>query len=352
MLTRRDMIRVLACSGLACGLNPAALIAQAPKEKRLGICSISFALRWAGVDRGQGSPEDLLQLVEHCHELGAGGVQTSIPLQEGLSAKLRAKVESYGMFLEGQLPLPRSRADVDLFETRVRAAKEAGASVLRTACLGGRRYETFKDAAEFAAFAKHAEESIGLAEPIVRKHQVRLSVENHKDWRVPELVALLRRISSEYVGVCLDTGNSIALLEDPMAVVEAYAPYAFATHLKDMAVKEYESGFLLAEVPMGEGFLDLPAMVGILRRARPELQFSLEMITRNPLQVPCLARPYWATFEALPGTFLAETLSMVRAHPPRKPMPDLSGLTREQKIEAEEQAVRRCVAYARESLQL
>ena len=43
-------------------------------------------------------------------------------------------------------------------------------------------------------------------------------------------------LGSEHVGVCLDTGNNVALLEDPMEVVETLAPLAFTTHIKDMAV--------------------------------------------------------------------------------------------------------------------
>ena len=232
------------------------------------------------------------------------------------------------------------------------AAKEAGALVLRTACLSGRRYETFATLDDFRDFAQQAERSLVLAEPVVRKHKVRLAVENHKDWRIPELLALMQRLSSEFIGICVDTGNSIALLEDPMAVVEAYAPFAMATHLKDMAVQECEKGFLLAKVPLGEGFLDLPAMVATLRRARPELQFCLEMITRDPLLVPCLAKPYWATLGSVPAWHLAAALTAVRANAPKQPLPDVSQLTLPEKLELEDSAVRKSVAYSRSRLRL
>ena len=100
-----------------------------------------------------------------------------------------------------------------------------------------------------------------------------------------------------------------------MEVVEALAPRAFTTHFKDMGLEEYREGFLLAEVPLGTGVLDLPRVVRILRAARPEIRFNLEMITRDPLKVPCLTERYWATFPDLPGRHLARTLSLVRDHP-------------------------------------
>src|ERR1700694_3694396 len=94
--------------------------------------------------------------------------------------------------------------------------------------------------------------------------------------------------SSEYLGVCLDTGNNIALLDNPMDVIERLAPYALSTHFKDMAVEPHADGFLLSEVPLGEGIVDLQRAAAAIRRAHPKMRFTLEMITRNPLQVPCL----------------------------------------------------------------
>ena len=46
--------------------------------------------------------------------------------------------------------------------------------------------------------------------------------------------------SSEYLGVTLDTGNNLTVLDDPMETVEKLAPYTFNVHFKDMAVEETE----------------------------------------------------------------------------------------------------------------
>jgi 3-oxoisoapionate decarboxylase len=163
---------------------------------------------------------------------------------------------------------------------------------------------------------------------------------------------MLRRLSSAHVGVTLDTGNSIALLEDPMEVIKAYAPVTFTTHVKDMGVAEYEQGFLLSEVPFGQGILDLKEAVAVLRHARPDVRFNLEMMTRDPLRVPCLTRKYWATFEALPGKHLADTLAMVRAKKFPRPLPTVRQLARAEQVKVEEENVRACLRYARETLGL
>ena len=176
---------------------------------------------------------------------------------------------------------------------------------------------------------------------------MQLAVENHKDWRIDEFSDLLRALSSRHVGVCLDTGNSIALLEDPQVVVEAYAPFALTTHFKDMAVAECDDGFLLSEVPFGTGFLDLAKMAATLRKRRPDIRFNVEMITRDPLPVPCLTRKYWASMEIVPGRDLADALARVRKHAWKKPLPSVRGMNAEQQLRVEGDNVRACLAYGR-----
>lgn len=255
------------------------------------------------------------------------------------------------MFIEGSTSLPQDRSGLEKFEASVRTAKQAGAKVIRIA-IGGRRYEQFSKAEQFKAFAERSLKSVQLAEPVAARHSMRLAIENHKDWRIDQMLDMLRHISSEYVGVCVDTGNSFSLLEDSMAVVEAYAPYAFSAHLKDMAVDEYEQGFLLADVPLGQGLLDLPRIVRVLRKARPEIRFSLEMATRDPLKVPCLTEKYWATFANVPGSDLARALRYVRTNSSRGNLPKVNHLPPNELVKLEEANIIKCLTFAKEHLNL
>jgi 3-oxoisoapionate decarboxylase len=292
-----------------------------------------------------------LTFLDYCHGLGAGGIQFDLGVKDkSYTAKLRQQAENYGMYVEGSIRLPRDKADVDRFASEVRVAKEAGVQVLRTVTTSGRRYEIFDSADAFRRAADQAWQSLVLAEPIVARQGMRLAIENHKDWRADEFVDILRRLSSRHVGACVDFGNSIALLEDPMQVVEALAPFAFTTHVKDMGVEEYDHGFLLSEVPLGEGFLDLPKMIETLKRHQADIRFNLEMITRDPLQVPCLDAKYWASFEGLSGKYLAQALSSVRRHKPRQPLPRIRGLSKDQQLALEEKNVKKCLSYWDEHL--
>jgi sugar phosphate isomerase/epimerase len=343
--TRRDWL-----AAVALGVPAFARAADPPRSK-LGVVLYSYGIR-SRVEKGKGFA-DPAKFAEFCRARGAAGVQLPIGDRTAEAAKaIRARLDELGMYLEGSVSPPKDEADADRFEAEVRAAKEAGADVLRTVMLGGRRYELFKTADEYKAFKDRAWKSLQLAAPVVARHKVRLAVENHKDFRADELADLMRRLKNDFVGVTVDTGNNIALLDDPHAAVEALAPLAMSVHLKDMAVKESADGFLLSEVPLGEGYLDLKRIVGVLRKARPEVRFNLEMITRDPLRVPCLAEGYWTTFADLPGRDLARALAAVRRHAPKGDLPRVSNLPEAEQLAAEDANVRRSFAFAGEHLGL
>src|SRR5262245_12793999 len=305
-VTRRDFLAAAASAAAA-----SALSAEAPKKTKLGVLLYSYGIR----SRASKGFADPLAFLDFCHERGAAGVQLPLGrLDAKGSARVRKRCEELGSYVEGIVRAPADEKDCERFTEEVRTAKACGADVLRTVMLGGRRYEQFDKAEDYPKFARRAKASLELAEPIVRREKVTLAVENHKDFRVDEMLALLRGVGSEWVGVCVDTGNNVALLEEPAGVVRALAKQAKSVHLKDVGVEEYSDGFLLAEVPLGQGVFDLKAMIAALREANPKVRLNLEMITRDPLKVPCLGEKYWATLGKVPGRDLARMLALVRRH--------------------------------------
>jgi sugar phosphate isomerase/epimerase len=355
-MNRRDVLCSIAGGLAAATIGDLTRVCGAGEagKSRLGIAQFSYNIRLRA-DRSKQAKErlaDPLNFLEHCHKIGAGGIQMNIGVRDkDYASRLRRKAEAYDMFVEGSVSLPKDRSGVERFEAAARTAKQAGAKVIRTA-IGGRRYEQFSNAGQFEAFAARTWESLQLAEPAAARHRRRLAIENHKDWRIDQMLDMLRRLGSEYVGVCVDTNNSFALLEDPMAVVEAYAQVGFSAHLKDMAVAEYEDGFLLADVTLGQGVLDLSKMIEILRKANPWIQFSLEMATRDALKVPCLTDKYWATFADVPGSDLARALRYVRTNATPERLPKVNHLPLDELVKLEHENIKQCLAFAKKHLNL
>ena len=287
---------------------------------------------------------DAFEFLEKCHQLGAAGIQTEI---NGDPTALNVRAKQLGMWIEGMVSVPRN-GDTVAFEQSLLQAKAAGATVVRTGMLGGRRYESFSTLDDWKRWVEQADRALALAVPLLDRLEMTLAIENHKDWTLDEMQRLLRTYESEYLGVCFDFGNNIALLDDPMEMATALAKYVRSTHVKDMGVRPYQDGFLLSEVPLGTGILDLPAIVSTLRRANPGLRLSLEMITRDPLKVPCLSPQYWTVFPDRNGKYLARTLKMVQAHNRDGPLPTVSQVGPDERIRIEEENVKACLSYARE----
>ena len=342
-ITRREML-VTTGSTIA-WLASARLSGAEPVLKNMGGEGPGFANR----NRAGG-----FDIVEHCHSLGLGVVRVNVP-QGGPDAvrALRKKLDTSGMRCIVSVAPPRTDAAVAAYETSIAAARELGA-VTTHASFTQRRYEEFDTFEAFKTSFEAHKKSVERAEPILRKHKVKLAIENHKGWRAAEHAAWVKQVGSEYVGVCYDFGNNIALCEDPAETYRLLAPLTIYVSFKDMAVAPYEEGFLLSEMALGEGILDIPGMVKGLQQRDPNMIFALEMITREPLKIPVFTKKYWATFDdsysPLPGRDLARVLEIVRNA--KKPLTTTAGLSPADALKLEDDLINRSIAYARKNLSL
>jgi sugar phosphate isomerase/epimerase len=346
-MTRRQL---LAAGAAACAYKA---LADVPAGKALlGGSPTCFSVR--GRQARQNNTQ--FDIIQHCHNLGLAGAESSLrePFAENARA-IRKQIDSYGMTVVLNIPLPKTEAGVSKFDAGVAACKEAGAIALHAA-MTNRRYEQFDTLAAFKANFAACQQTITLAEPVLRKYRMPLAIENHKGWRAHEQAAWLKRVSSEWVGVCLDMGNNISLCEMPDETFDTLTPYAIFSHIKDMGLEEYPDGFLLSEVPFGEGVIDLKRRVDQLRTKNPNLLFCLEMITRDPLKIPVFTDHYWATFSGpeteIPGRDVAKIWELVRNNPPKTPLPRIGHFAPAEMLKAEDDYNQACINWARAHLNM
>ena len=69
------------------------------------------------------------------------------------------------------------------------------------------------------------------------------AVENHAgDMQARELKTLIEGAGSDFVGVCLDSGNPLWTIEDPHLTLETLHPYVLTSHVRDSAVWKVPEG--------------------------------------------------------------------------------------------------------------
>ncbi|MCW5654829.1 sugar phosphate isomerase/epimerase family protein [Hydrogenophaga sp.] len=160
-------------------------------------------------------------------------------------------------------------------------AADVGAPVMRICC-GGRR-------TRIADWGEHKARLMPLLDDAVAHAQRRgvvLAIENHIDFLADELVDLVQAFDSPWLGVCLDTANNLRMLEDPSEAIRKLAPFARATHVKDITARRgggspRDFGFW-PSVPLGTGLIDLRGAFGELRRHGYDGLLALEIDYLDP----------------------------------------------------------------------
>lgn len=349
--TRREFLYSVSALALTQAVKPGTAAAL----KTFGIAHTSFPIRSRQASQGDEGPAiPAEKYIDLCKSFGSDGCQMGfsqlVSTDEDYLKRLRRALEDKGMFLELSLG-GNVLTDAEEFSRVASAAQQLGVTRARVA-IDGRRYEQFSDLQKWKEFVNHWQQVMLQAEPLLKQHKLTIGIENHKEWLVDELAEMLKKVSSPYLGACVDFGNNLALLEDSLHVAEKLAPYAVTTHMKDMAVAPSDEGFLLSEVPLGQGITPLAKIMEVLRRTRPDIRFCLEMITRDPLKVPYLDDKYWASHEKRDAAKIEKFKASVLSNAWTKPLPKISGMSSQRMLAVEDDNIRRCVAYAKRTLGL
>lgn len=203
---------------------------------------------------------DLYEFIDTAKKMGLDGIQIDAMHLQGddnnYIAALRSYSEVHGLYLEYGI----TGIDEEHLLRHLEIAKRLGASVMRT-------YLGFNPRAANVS-VPHEIERAALALNAV-KHQaqlygVKIAVENHCDLTTDELLGLMTRVNSPNIGVCVDLGNFMIHLENPVDSVKKLAPYIVNTHFKDYAFSMENWGFKAFGVALGDGVIDLKAILDIL----------------------------------------------------------------------------------------
>jgi sugar phosphate isomerase/epimerase len=147
---------------------------------------------------------------------------------------------------------------------------------------------------------------------------VRIAVENHAgDMQAREVKVLIEEAGKDFVGSCLDTGNPMWVVEDPLLTLETLAPYVATSHVRDSAVFEHPRGAAAQWVALGDGSVDLERFAQLYRKLCPGASIQLEIITGRPPEVlPYLEPDFWKAFQKTPAWEFARFVALAKSGRP------------------------------------
>ncbi len=214
---------------------------------------------------------DIPGFIARCAELGLDGVQLNtrflapfLKTDPSGARKVRELTAGLGLFVEvdsrGTEPAHLSRM--------LRLCRSIGADVLRTyISLGG----------DLALELAQAPGNLRAVAPLCRELGIRIALENHEHETSQEIIKIVRETDSEWVGVNVDTGNSMMVWEDPLTAVRALAPLAVTSHFKDHVVIMEDGGPLVVGVTLGTGSADCAGCFRALAEESPLERLVIEV---------------------------------------------------------------------------
>ncbi|MEY2394993.1 MAG: hypothetical protein QOF94_1338 [Acidobacteriaceae bacterium] len=172
---------------------------------------------------------------------------------------------------------------------------------------------------------------------------VRIGLENHAgDMQAHEVRTIIEESGKDFVGSCLDTGNPMWVMEDPLVTLEVLAPYVVTTHVRDSVVYEHARGAAAQWVALGDGTIDLRKFVERFRVLCPKANMQLEIITGRPPDVlPYFEPEFWKAFPKAKASEFARFVALAKTGHPftgfmvvedgiKSPLPEFSAALREQ----------------------
>ncbi len=220
-------------------------------------------------------------------------------LDAGALAEYRQRADSLGLYLEtgignvnpyamAEHPHLRRAGDGDTvlgFRRAIEAAAGVGCRELWVVTGGfksypGRfAYDRFRTDVDWPDQLAQIERFLRLLAPICREHGVHLNLETHEEITSFELVRLIEAVGADVLGVTFDTTNLLQRGENPLDTARRVAPYVRQTHVKDCLLCIGPDGVRYQLRPVGEGVLDLAAILRVLWDAGAQPNLSLETLT-------------------------------------------------------------------------
>lgn len=234
---------------------------------------------------------------------------------------IRAFAAGRGLYLEwgGAQHIPRdmtSWARKNLFDLNRRAAKEAaalGATIVRSCSGGLMRWDAASPPTD--VLLRETADALRDQQTMLRDHGVMLAVETHFEFTSFELLRLFDMCGAEpgdWLGVCLDTMNLMTMIEHPVMATERLLPWVVSTHMKDGGVLSKGEGLVTFPVPIGEGIIDLAAIVRRLDTLEWPVHLSVEDHAGSFL-LPIRDEAFLSRFPDLAGAELRAVLELAEA---------------------------------------
>jgi 3-oxoisoapionate decarboxylase len=119
--------------------------------------------------------------------------------------------------------------------------------------------------------------------PLIERYGMKIAIENHCDMFADEVIWLVEQLHHPLIGACLDTMNSLVLMEGIEECVKKMAPYAYCCHFCDIDIVVDADGTHSIGTAIGQGDIDCVKIMQELRANAPEALDTIVFEIEQPL---------------------------------------------------------------------
>ena len=227
----------------------------------------SYTYTWAiGVPgKEPKNPMTIFQLIEKAAELDVNVVQVAdnLPLDRFSEIEL-LKIRNFAEDLNIKIEVGAKKMTLENLERYIEIAAFFDSPIVRFVIDG----ECFQPGLE------EIHSIIKNVIPLLENYKIILAIENHDRFKAAEFAEMVEKADSKFVGICLDSVNSMGAGEGLETVIEKLAPLAVNLHVKEFSVKRvfHKMGFVIEGCPLGEGMLPV---FELIKKVSPRCQSAI-----------------------------------------------------------------------------
>ncbi|QEK13067.1 sugar phosphate isomerase/epimerase [Crassaminicella thermophila] len=252
---------------------------------KIGLETESYHLHF------QNGRMDIFDFIRKTAALGLDGVMINIIHDKNLDPdwgtlgsadpehleKVKNEIQRYGLFAE----IDTRGVEPKKLTKVIEVAHKIGADVIRTYISCGDNLQE-----EIRCAPEQIKEVLSL----LSKYRIKLAIENHEYETADEIIDIIKKVGSPWVGATCDTGNGMMAWEEPIDTIKKLAPYTFTTHFKDHIIIYDEGEYKVCGTAVGSGNIDTEECFKLLVENTTLTRINIEM-----------CHPYVATFKKEKG---------------------------------------------------
>jgi 3-oxoisoapionate decarboxylase len=274
-----------------------ALPPHPPDRLPAGLCVFGIpylcGITWAGTEHANPRPLTAADVVCLAAEDGLSWAEMPARMLGGAEPEALRHLRDFAEVRGVRLVLAGGKLDAETLLRELPLAAELGSPVLRCTLSGVLCGDRRGFPGGWRSHLRRCAEALEQVVPEAERLGVAVAIENHQDADSDDLLALCRRFESRWLGVTLDTGNPLAVMEEPVEFAARIAPYLRHAHLKDYRVHHAPNGFRLVRCALGRGVIDFPALFRLFDAQEWPVTRTLEMGALQCRQIPVLEPSWW-----------------------------------------------------------